>query len=174
VLYHYYKSNSQENNGKMNEKRGDKLMRLEYRLDDELQKYPALWNYPDISRSEVVARMTCEYFVKEGDTYVVTATATDPDKTTVIYIRKESYSDDSMETRYSHIGFEVKELIGYSSTLIESKDIWEHEEILSVLHSDFIYLHKDGKLLEFTLDSREIDEDRRCYVYYGKFTGKTR
>ena len=28
--------------------------------------------------------------------------------------------------------------------------------------------------MEFELDSREIDEDRKCYIYYGKFTGKNR
>lgn len=149
-------------------------MRLEYRLDDEIKKYPALWNYQNITPVEVVARMTCEFFVKEGETYAVNATAMDPDGTAILFVKKENYSNDFSDSIYSHIGFEVRELKGMSSTLVERKDVWNHEEILATLHSDFIYLQKDGKFMEFELDSREIDEDRRCYVYYGTFTGKNR
>jgi hypothetical protein len=149
-------------------------MRLEYRLDDEYKNYPALWNYPNITVTEAVARMTCEFFVKERDTYVVTATALDSDGTTVLYVKKESYQYDPSEKTYSHIGFEIRELAGKGSILLESKDVWEHEEIVTALHSDFIYIQKDRTFREFALDSREIDEDRKCYVYYGRFTGKMR
>ncbi|MEH7179965.1 hypothetical protein [Neobacillus vireti] len=147
-------------------------MRLEYRLDDERKNYPALWNYQNITPVEAVARMTCEYFVKDGDTYAVTATALDPDGTSVLYVKKESHTNDLLEKEYSHIGFEVRELKGSTYTLIENKEVWSHEEILSTLHSDYIYIQKSGKFMEFELDSREIDEDRKCYVYYGKFTGR--
>jgi hypothetical protein len=149
-------------------------LRLEYRLDDEYQKFPALWSYLNLTVSEAVARMSCEYFVKERETFVVTATAIDTDGTTVLYVKKESYSDGPMEEVYSHIGFEVRELQRNSSVLIEKKEVWNHEEVLTVLHSDIIYIQKDGRFMEFTLDSREIDEDRKCYVYYGKFTGNSR
>lgn len=149
-------------------------MRLEYRLNDEAKQYPALWNYPDIAISETVARMTCEYFIKEGDTYVVTATAMDSDGTAVIYVKKETFFEDSSETIYSHIGFEIKELQGEKSILIESTDVRNHEDILTYLHSDVLYVQKNGILMEFALDSREIDEDRKCYVYYGEFTGECR
>ncbi|MBY0595394.1 hypothetical protein [Bacillus bingmayongensis] len=149
-------------------------MRLEYRLNDKTKQYPALWNYADISVSEAVARMTCEYFIKEGDTYVVTATAMDPDGTAVLYVKKETFFDDPSEPIYSHIGFEIRELQGANSILIENKDVWNHDEILTYLHSDILYVQKDGTFMEFTLDSREIDEDRKCYVYYGKFTGEHR
>ncbi|MCI0764190.1 hypothetical protein [Bacillus sp. TL12] len=149
-------------------------MRLEYRLNDETKQYPALWNYADISVSEAVARMTCEYFIKEGDTYVVTATAMDPDGTAVLYVQKETFFDDPSEPTYSHIGFEIRELQEVNSILIESKDVWTHDEILTYLHSDILYVQKDGIFMEFILDSREIDEDRKCYVYYGNFTGEHR
>ncbi|WHY01626.1 hypothetical protein [Neobacillus sp. DY30] len=148
-------------------------MRLEYRLDDAIKKYPALWNYQNITPVEAVARMTCEFFVKEGETFAVNATAMDPDGTAVLYVTKESYTNDSSDTIYSHIGFEVRELKDASSILVEEKNVWNHEEILATLHSDFIYIKKEGKFLEFGLDSREIDEDRRCYVFYGTFTGKS-
>ncbi|KFN03735.1 hypothetical protein D0U04_03005 [Bacillus clarus] len=149
-------------------------MRLEYRLNDEEKQYPALWNYKNIPISEIVARMTCEYFIKEGNTYVVTATSVDPDGTAVLYIQKEEFSNDSSDSTYSHIGFEIRELQELGSILIESKDVWKYEEILPSLHSDIIYVQRDGLHMEFTLDSREIDEDRKCYVYYGNFTGECR
>lgn len=149
-------------------------MRLEYRLNDEYKQYPALWNYQDITASEAVARMTCEYFVKDGETYSVTATAMDPDGTAVLYVKKEYYTNDTSETIHSHIGFEVRELQGEGSILLESKDVWEHEDILTTLHSDYLYIKRDGKFLELVLDSREIDEDRKCYVFYGTFSGKKR
>lgn len=66
-------------------------MRLEYRLNDETKGYPALWNYANISNSEIIARMTCEYFIKDKNTYVVTATSVDPDGTAVIYIQQETF-----------------------------------------------------------------------------------
>lgn len=118
--------------------------------------------------------MTCEYFIKEGDTYIVTATAMDSDGTAVIYVKKEKFFDASSETIYSHIGFEIRELQEENSILIESKDVWNHEEILTHLHSDILYVQRDEILMEFALDSREIDEDRKCYVYYGEFTGECR
>ncbi|MEH7075538.1 hypothetical protein [Neobacillus drentensis] len=148
-------------------------MRLEYRLDDEYQKFPALWNYSNLTISEAVARMSCEYFVKEAETYVVTATATDPDGTTVLYVKKEKLFDGGMNDIYPQIGFEIRELQSQGSLLLEKREVWNHEEVLALLHSDIIYLEKDGRFHEFTLDSREIDEDRRCYVYYGNYSGKT-
>ena len=77
-------------------------MRLEYRLNDETKGYPALWNYANISNSEIIARMTCEYFIKEKNTYVVTATSVDPDGTAVIYIQKEVFANDPSDPTYSN------------------------------------------------------------------------
>ena len=65
-------------------------MRLEYRLNDETKGYPALWNYANISNSEIIARMTCEYFIKEKNTYVVTATSVDPTEQQ-LFIFKRSF-----------------------------------------------------------------------------------
>ena len=149
-------------------------MRLEYRLNDETKRYPALWNYANISNSEIIARMTCEYFIKDNKTYVVTATSVDLDGTAVIYIQKEEFTNDPSDPTYSHIGFEVRELSETSSSIIDRKDVWNYEEILPSLHSDLIYIQRDGMHMEFALDSREIDEDRKCYIYYGNFTGESR
>lgn len=114
-------------------------MSLEYRLNDETKRYPALWNYANISNSEIIARMTCEYFIKDNKTYVVTATSVDPDGTAVIYIQKEEFANDPSDPTYSHIGFEVRELSETSSSIIDRKDVWNYEEILPSLHSDLIY-----------------------------------
>ena len=149
-------------------------MRLEYRYDDEIRKYPGLWHYGNLSKAEAAARMVCEYFVKEGQTFKVTATALDPDGTSVIYVTKESFTNELSDHHYSHIGLEVRELNQQGSSLIEKKEIWDHEEVLAALLSDYIYIEQKGQFLEFTLDSREIDEDRKCYIYYGEFTGKSR
>lgn len=149
-------------------------MKVEYRLDDESQNYPPLWYYADISAAEATARMTCEFFVKAGETYQVTATALDPDGTAVLYVKEEDFPNDATDMHYSHIGIEVRELRGRGSTLLEKKELWEHEEVLPTLHCDFLYIHQNGKFLEFALDSREIDEDRKCYVYYGEFNGNSR
>ncbi|WP_242271808.1 hypothetical protein [Bacillus cereus group sp. BfR-BA-01310] len=149
-------------------------MRLEYRLNDGTNGYPALWNYVNISNSEIIARMTCEYFIKDRNTYVVTATSVDPDGTVALYVQKEAFFNDPSDSTYSHIGFEIRELKETSSIMIESKDVWNYEEILPFLHSDIIYIQRDGRHMEFTLDSREIDEDRKCYIYYGNFTGESR
>lgn len=159
---------------KLKQKERGMRMRLEYRLDDQDLNYPALWSYQDIQTTEVVARMTCDFFVKEGRTYAVTATAMDPDGMAVLYVKKEDYVNEGTEQSYSYIGFEIRELSQSGTKLLESKELWGHEEVLSSLHSDFIYIQKDGMFLEFALDSREIDEDRKCYIYYGNFTGKSR
>ena len=40
--------------------------------------------------------------------------------------------------------------------MIESKDVWNYEEILPSLHSDIIYIQRDGMHMEFTLDSERL------------------
>lgn len=149
-------------------------MRLEYRLNDETKGYPALWNYANISNSEIIARMTCEYFIKEKNTYVVTATSVDPDGTAVIYIQKK-FSQMTLQTLHTPTSvLKLEELSETSSNIVDSQDVWNYEEILPSLHSDIIYIQRDGMSMEFSLDSREIDEDRKCYIYYGNFTGESR
>ena len=95
--------------------------------------------------------MTCEYFIKEKNTYVVTATSVDPDGTAVIYIQKEVFANDPSDPTYSHIGFEIRELSETSSSLVDSQDVWNYEEILPSLHSDIIYIQRDGISMEFSL-----------------------
>ncbi len=112
--------------------------------------------------------------LKRKNTYVVTATSVDPDGTAVIYIQKEVFANDPSDPTYSYIGFEIRELSETSSNIVDSQDVWNYEEILPSLHSDIIYIQRDGMSMEFSLDSREIDEDRKCYIYYGNFTGESR
>ncbi|HYK75315.1 MAG TPA: hypothetical protein VEV44_19640 [Pseudoneobacillus sp.] len=139
-------------------------MRLEYRLDDGLH-YPALWYYDHLSTVELVARMTCEYFIKERKTYTITATRKEKNMT-VIYLEEELDDVEGIERIYSHIGFEVKEVQNKGRYhTIDERDLHSHDEALELFHCDVILLGER----EFHLDSRELDEDRKCYVYYGSF-----
>ncbi|WP_100408032.1 hypothetical protein [Bacillus solitudinis] len=146
-------------------------MKLEYRLDSKEEDYPALWLYDNLSVSELVSRMTCEYFVIEGNTYHVIMTAKEPENLTVIYVKREEFKNNSGDFKYDLIGFEYKEVIEKDNyQLIQTKELESHDEALLTLHCDAVYLEKDGSLKEFKVDSREIDEDRKCYVYYGTFS----
>jgi hypothetical protein len=156
----------------MIEIKGGVYLRLEYRLDDEIKHFPALWHYDHLSISEIVSRMTCEYFVKDGSTYHVTMTVKEPEGLIVIYVTKEEFKEDQFEKIYQYIGFEMREIQrSGDSKLLEGKELFSHDEAMDVLHCDVIYVNREGEFLEFKLDSREIDEDRKCYVYYGTFTG---
>jgi hypothetical protein len=139
------------------------MKNLEYRLDDN-RNYPALWFYTQLSTSELVARMTCEYFIKENKTYSVTGTRKEKEMT-IIFIKEETVTNEK-ETTYPYIGFEIKEILAMGRYhTIERREIFSHEEALELLHYDVILI--DGR--ELHLDSRELDEDRNCYIYYGKY-----
>jgi hypothetical protein len=139
------------------------MKNLEYRLDDN-RNYPALWFYTQLSTSELVARMTCEYFIKENKTYSVTGTRKEKEMT-IIFIKEETVTNEK-ETTYPYIGFEFKEILAMGRYhTIERREIFSHEEALELLHYDVILI--DGR--ELHLDSRELDEDRNCYIYYGKY-----
>lgn len=139
------------------------MKKLEYRLDDDWN-YPALWYYTHLSTSELVARMTCEYFIKENKTYLVTGTRKEHEMT-IIYIKEELVTNEK-ETPYTYIGFEIKEILSVGNYhTIERRELYSHEEALELLHYDVILLGDR----EFHLDSRELDEDRNCYVYYGNY-----
>jgi hypothetical protein len=136
---------------------------LEYRLDDG-KNYPALWYYDHLSTIELVARMTCEYFIKDTKTFTVTGTRKEKE-VTVIYI-KEDFTSNDIEKQYSHIGFELKEILAVGRYhTIEARELFSHDEALEFFHCDVIFVN--GR--DFHLDSRELDEDRKCYVYYGHF-----
>jgi hypothetical protein len=139
------------------------MMVLEYRLDDG-RNYPALWYYDQLSTVELVARMTCEYFIKEDKTYAVTETR--KEKGVIVIFLKEEIMTNEMEKEYPHIGIEIKEVLSKGRYYtIEARELFTHDEALEILHCDVIMLNER----EFHLDSRELDEDRKCYVYYGRF-----
>lgn len=138
-------------------------MKLEYRLDDG-RIYPALWFYNHLSIIELVARMTCEYFIKDNRTFIVTGTRKEKGLT-VIFIKEENMTNET-ERLYSHIGFEIKEVLSNGRyNTIEARELYTHDEALEFFHYDVILINEQ----EFHLDSRELDEDRKCYVFYGRF-----
>lgn len=138
-------------------------MVLEYRLDDG-RNYPALWYYEHLSTVELVTRMTCEYFIKDQKTYSVTETRREKE-VSVIFI-KEEFITNELDKYYTHIGFEIKEVLSTGRYhTINARELFTHDEALEFFHCDVIMLNER----EFHLDSRELDEDRKCYVFYGKY-----
>lgn len=138
-------------------------MQLEYRLDDG-RNYPALWYYEHLNTIELVARMTCEYFIKENKTYSISGTRKEKN-TTVIFIKEEMITNEQ-ERYYDYIGFEIKEVLSKGRYhTVEARELFTHDEALMLFHCDTILVGDR----EFQLDSRELDEDRKCYVFYGNF-----
>ncbi|MCA1029444.1 hypothetical protein LCL95_00200 [Bacillus timonensis] len=149
------------------------MMKLEIRNYDKYG-YPALWHYDYLQTSELVGRMSCEYLVRDGLTYQVVANATEPNNLFVLYVkeigREHAFSEESS---FTSIGFEIRELKGrFEAPIVRKEEFLAHDAVLGYLHSDFVYVERDGKQLEMKLDSLELDEDRKCYVYYGEFTGE--
>ena len=70
------------------------MPRFEYRLNDESKSYPIVYYYEDMDDIEAAMRFICDYFVKDGKTYLKTASAVEPPNF-VIYV--EEVPDDTSE-----------------------------------------------------------------------------
>ena len=51
------------------------MPRFEYRLNDAAQDYPILYYYENMDEVEAAMRFVCDYFVKDGKTWLKNATA---------------------------------------------------------------------------------------------------
>ncbi|MBM7691944.1 hypothetical protein JOC77_001354 [Peribacillus deserti] len=149
---------------------------LEYRLNDNFQGYPALFQYQNLDTAELACRMSCEYYIKNAEVYRVVSSAVEPHANCVLYVEKEGsnhpYPDEKM---YRGITIEIREFISKdNSPLLDVLELNYHTEALKYLQSDFIYtreIGKKGTFNEMELVCTEIDEDRGNYVFYGKRTG---
>ncbi|MCH1624287.1 hypothetical protein [Fredinandcohnia quinoae] len=152
------------------------MKKLEYRLNDKWNHFPAIFHYEQIQEEELICRMSCGYYVKENKVYKAISNALEPNGMVVIYVEEAGASVKNNEEKvYSGIGFEIRELNGNEARLIKAEEHDMHRDVQLSLHSDFLYIPRKGSTivaLEFKLDSLEIDEDRNCYVYYGTFTGE--
>ena len=141
---------------------------FEYRLNDEANNYPVLYYYEAMDDIEAAMRFICDYFVKEGKTYLKTVSAVEPPNF-VMYV--EEVPDDASEDGNANnqalpsgIAVEVRE---YKEGASQYPLIHQFGFISQV--QAFSYLLADTMILfgqEWKKTSTEIDEDRQAYVYY--------
>ncbi len=143
---------------------------LEIRRMGAGSDFPTLYRY-DLTKDELLARMSCGYFIKGNKQYRVESTATESDLLSVIYVVEESHQAYQAEKIYGKVGFEVRDLGESDTPLLMTREFATHLDVLQYLHSDLIYVRSGQYNKEMMLDSLEIDEDRNCYVFYGTFTG---
>jgi hypothetical protein len=144
------------------------MARLEYRLLDEAKQFPVQYYYDRIGKPEIAMRMSCDYFVKEGQIFEKTSAAIDGG-TYVIYVQpavEEKVVDPSQKAIWKTIRIELREYKEDSDyyPVIHVYEFRDEMEALLHMQSNFLYLY--GKEWEKT--SAEIDEDRNVYVWYAK------
>ena len=148
------------------------MPRFEYRINDAAQDYPLLYYYETMSDVEAAMRFVCDYFVKEGKTWLKTASAIDSAQF-VMYVEK--VEEDAAETGNTtqpvlpgSIAVEVRE---YREGAVEYPLIHQFgfpSQVQALAH-----LIADTMLLfgqEWQKTSTEIDEDRQAYIYYCRKT----
>ena len=149
------------------------MPRFEYRLNDATQGYPILYFYEAMDDVEAAMRFICDYFVKEGKTWLKTVSAVEEPQF-VMYV--EAVEEDAAEGGNSTkkalsagIAVEVRE---YREGAIEYPLI--HQFGFDSQVKALVYLLADTMMLfgqEWEKTSTEIDEDRQAYVYYCRKTG---
>ncbi|WP_226667964.1 hypothetical protein [Metabacillus litoralis] len=140
-----------------------KSYKLEYRINDERNNYPALYHYEFEDPYEIYCRRLCEFFIKGKQVYKQTSSSLE-EEYYVIYVEKDTdeYIFEDAET-YSHVTLEVRDYKEYSvSPLIFTYDLYSHEEVLSLIGNDYLWIENE----EYEKISAEIDEDRSTYVLY--------
>jgi hypothetical protein len=149
------------------------MPRFEYRLNDAAQDYPILYFYESMDDLEAAMRFACDYFVKEGKTWLKTASAAEDSKL-VMYV--ETVADDAAEDGNATkralpggIAIEVREYREGAAEypLIHQFGFNSQAQVVAHLLADTMIL--SGQEWEKT--STEIDEDRQAYVYYCRKTG---
>ncbi|WP_368658976.1 hypothetical protein AB3Z07_07565 [Metabacillus halosaccharovorans] len=140
-----------------------KSYKLEYRLNDERNHYPAIYHYSFSDPYEIFCRRLCDFFIKEKKVYKRTSSSLE-DEYYVIYVEEETdaYVFEQAES-YTHVSLEVRKYNEYSvSPLIFTYNLYSHEEALSLIGNDYLWIEEE----EYEKISAEIDEDRSTYVLY--------
>ena len=149
------------------------MPRFEYRLSDAAQEYPVLFFYEAMDDLEIAMRFACDYFVKEGKTWLKTASAVEASQF-VLYVEAvaEDAAEDGNETKPvlpGGIAVEVREYREGAAEypLIHQFGFTSQSQALAYLLADTMMLFGQ----EWEKTSTEIDEDRQAYVYYCRKTG---
>ena len=149
------------------------MPRFEYRLNDAAQDYPLIFYYENMDEVEAAMRFVCDYFVKDGKTWLKNASAVSGMEY-VMYM--EEVPTDSAESGNraqkalpSGIAVEVREYregaLDYS--LIHQFAFNSQLQALAHLLADTLMLFGQ----EWEKTSTEVDEDRQAYIYYCRKTG---
>ena len=148
------------------------MPRFEYRLNNEAEDYPILYFYENMDEVEAAMRFVCDYFVKEGRTWLKTASAIETAQY-VMYL-EETPADTAEAGNATQpvmpgwIAVEVREYReGVSEyPLIHQFGFPSQVQALAHLIADTMILFGQ----EWEKTSTEIDEDRQAYVYYCRKT----
>ena len=149
------------------------MPRFEYRLNDAAQDYPLIFYYENMDEVEAAMRFVCDYFVKDGKTWLKNTSAVSGMEY-VMYM--EEVPTDSAESGNraqkalpSGIAVEVREYregaLDYS--LIHQFAFNSQLQALAHLLADTLMLFGQ----EWEKTSTEVDEDRQAYIYYCRKTG---
>ena len=148
------------------------MPRFEYRLNDAAQDYPILYFYENMDEVEAAMRFVCDYFVKDGKTWLKNASAVSGMEY-VMYM--EEVPTDSAEAGNraqkalpSGIAVEVREYRegALDYPLIHQFAFNSQLQALAHLLADTLMLFGQ----EWEKTSTEVDEDRQAYVYYCRKT----
>lgn len=149
------------------------MPRFEYRLNDAAQDYPLLYFYENMDEVEAAMRFACDYFVKDGQTWLKNASAIAVAEY-VMYM--EAVPADSAEAGNkaqqalpSGIAMEVRE---YREGALDYPLI--HQFAFNSQLPALAHLLADTLMLfgqEWEKTSTEVDEDRQAYIYYCRKTG---
>ena len=149
------------------------MPRFEYRLNDVAQDYPILYFYENMDEVEAAMRFVCDYFVKDGKTWLKNASAVSGMEY-VMYM--EEVPTDSAESGNraqkalpSGIAVEVREYRegALDYPLIHQFAFNSQLQALAHLLADTLMLFGQ----EWEKTSTEVDEDRQAYIYYCRKTG---
>ena len=149
------------------------MPRFEYRLNDAAQDYPLIFYYENMDEVEAAMRFVCDYFVKDGKTWLKNASAVSGMEY-VMYM--EEVPTDSAESGNraqkalpSGIAVEVREYRegALDYPLIHQFAFNSQLQALAHLLADTLMLFRQ----EWEKTSTEVDEDRQAYIYYCRKTG---
>ena len=149
------------------------MPRFEYRLNDAAQDYPLIFYYENMDEVEAAMRFVCDYFVKDGKTWLKNTSAVSGMEY-VMYM--EEVPTDSAEAGNraqkalpSGIAVEVREYRegALDYPLIHQFAFNSQLQALAHLLADTLMLFGQ----EWEKTSTEVDEDRQAYIYYCRKTG---
>ena len=149
------------------------MPRFEYRLNDAAQDYPLIFYYENMDEVEAAMRFVCDYFVKDGKTWLKKTSAVSGMEY-VMYM--EEVPTDSAESGNraqkalpSGIAVEVREYRegALDYPLIHQFAFNSQLQALAHLLADTLMLFGQ----EWEKTSTEVDEDRQAYIYYCRKTG---